>query len=76
MAQVKDINSTIDDLTSKVSTHEQQIVNIQAITTLGFIIALITLAGVVIAALAFVVDEVHQTNEQTKLLQEIKDKSG
>ena len=61
-------------VSKRLQEHDTQIANIQAITTLGFIIALITLAGVVIAAIAFVVVDLHQMNTQTQLLQQIDDK--
>jgi len=74
MNEQKDVNTQVTNLVKKVDEHDSQIATVQTITTLGFIIALITLAGVVIAALAFVAVEVHNSSEQTQLLQEIKDK--
>lgn len=70
----EDANDKIIRLNNKLSEHDTQIATIQSLTTLGFIIALITLAGVVIASVAFVWDQVHQTNTQTQLLQQINDK--
>lgn len=71
-----DINSRIDSLGKQVSAHDNQIATIQMLTTLGFIIALITLAGVVIAGIAFAYAQVNQSTQQTRLLQEIKDEKG
>lgn len=63
-----------EDTKRTLADHEARIANTQTITTLGFIIALITLGGVVIASIAFVTVELHQTNQQTQLLQQINDK--
>jgi hypothetical protein len=69
-----DVNTEVKQLNTKVAEHDDLIAAFQAITTLGFIVALITLAGVIIAFAAFVSDQVHQTNQQTQLLQQIEDK--
>lgn len=71
---VDSLRTTVSGIEQKLGNHDTQIVNVQALTFFGFIIALITLAGVVITSIAFVVTQINQTNQQTVILQEIKDK--
>ena len=70
----ENIDSVVKEHSKKIDEHGAQISTVQTITTLGFIIALITLAGVIIAFAAFTYSQVQQTTRQTQLLQEIKDK--
>lgn len=72
--EVDELKTKAKTTSRKLREHDTQITNLQALTTLGFIIALITLAGVVIASIVFVTDQVHQSNQQTQLLQQINDK--
>jgi len=72
--QASETEAKAHDIIKMIDKQDTQIATVQTITTLGFVIALITLAGVIIAFASFVASQVHQTNQQTTLLQEINDR--
>jgi hypothetical protein len=74
ITEVKALSAKVNAQADDVAATKVSVSQAQAITFFGFIIALITLVGVVVALVVFAVDTFHQNNEQTLLLQEIHDK--
>jgi len=66
--------NVVFDLQTDVKKQKDDIQDTKTLATLGFIIALIMVATMLIMVITYTVTTIIQMNKQTVLLQEIKDK--